>query len=368
MITPAQEPDTEVENRTSNEGLARTLSGYASPGIQYAVFEPAHDKRLFCAGMSDAAAHRNVSAETIFLSASTTKIITAILVLQLVQGNLLGLDDALSDYVPYSPYPSQITLRMLLNHSSGIANPNPMTWVHRLDEQGWPGEEKMLDAILARYRHVNFAPGLRYQYSNIGYWLLGRVLDRVTHLSYAELVRTQIVAKLDLREDELSCNPRIDDNLARGHLNRFGFIYPLSRLMMKAEIWDRPAGRWARTVPLTMDGVAYGGVFATAKGYLAILSDLLSQEPRLISTPMRKELFTPQTARSGDPLGVTLGFRAGEHLGRRYFSKPGGGPGFCSNVRIYPHESKATVFLRNTLAFSEQAIEAITDDLDQWVL
>jgi D-alanyl-D-alanine carboxypeptidase len=365
LITLMQGSETNANGCANAEGITAIAARFASPGIQYAVFDANCGERLFCSGVSDAAVNLDVNAATIFLSASTTKVLTTLLVLQLVERGLLRLDDPLKDYCMESPYPSQVTLRMLLNHSSGIPNPSPMTWVHRLDEPGWSGEGKALDAILARYPHLTFAPGSGFQYSNIGYWLLGRVLERVAGRSYAELVRTRIVARLDLPDHNLSCDPDPNRNLARGHLNRFGFVYPIARLTMPTDIWDKSAGRWARLFPLAMNGPAYGGVFATAQGYLSVLSDLLSEKPRLISAPMHKELFRPQLDSSGNPLGVTLGFRQGESEGRRYFSKPGGGLGFCSNIRIYPNEHKATVFLRNTLAFSEKAIESISTDLDR---
>lgn len=156
-----------------------------------------------------------------FLSASTSKVITAILLLQLAAAKSLSLDDTLNQTCPKSPYPKEITLRMLLNHCSGIPNPNPMTWVHRLADRGSFDEDKALDTILAHHAQTAFAPGARYGYSNIGYWLLGRVLERVSGKSYAGLVQTGIADRLDLRQEDLSCNPLSGVPLACGHLKRW---------------------------------------------------------------------------------------------------------------------------------------------------
>lgn len=86
---------------------------------------------------------------------------------------------------------------------------------------------------------------------------------------------------------------------------------------MPAELWDRPTGALARLLPLNTNGPAYGGIFATSRGYLRVLTNLLSLQPRLRSVPLHDELLKPQHDATGRPLGVTLGVRIGENRGRR---------------------------------------------------
>src|SRR2546425_3195468 len=123
------------------------------------------------------------SAETVYLYGSMTKLFTATAVMQLRERGLIELDRPVRDYVQDFPLTStsgrEITTRHLLSHSSGIANPLPIKWVHLANEP-----EVTLDALtsqlLTKYRRLTFEPGSRYAYSNLGYLVLGQVVERVS--------------------------------------------------------------------------------------------------------------------------------------------------------------------------------------------
>lgn len=110
---------------------------------------------------------------------------------------------------------------------------------------------------------------------------------------------------------------------------------------------------------------AYGGAFATARGYGKLLSDLLREHSRVLSDTSRHALLSSEYHSKGHPLGVTLAFREGDLDGARYLSKPGGGPGVSGNMRLYPARGIATVFLSNTMRVSESAIQEVSDGLDR---
>ena len=94
-----------------------------------------------------------------------------------------------------------------------------------------------------------------------------------------------------------------------------------------------------------MDGAAYGGLFATTRGFCGFL---------------RKQLAGGHS----EPFG----WRAGTLAGVAYLGKPGGGPGFCGNVRLYPRLGLATAWFANRTAVQEAKIVAFTDAVDEaWV-
>lgn len=112
-----------------------------------------------------------------------TKTITAIAVLQLAERQKLNIDDKAAKYIEH-PYSPEITIRQLLNHTSGIPDPIPLKWVHLANSRDKFDEDKALGVVLRDNSKPDNAPGEIYAYSNIGYWLLGKVIEAVAKHDY----------------------------------------------------------------------------------------------------------------------------------------------------------------------------------------
>ena len=106
-----------------------------------------------------------------------SKTITAVGVMQLVEAGRVGLDDPVERYVDSLPYGSSVTVRQLISHTSGIPNPIPLRWVHPEARHGSFDENAALATVLRDHQRLSFEPGTKYAYSNIGYWLLGKVVE-----------------------------------------------------------------------------------------------------------------------------------------------------------------------------------------------
>jgi CubicO group peptidase (beta-lactamase class C family) len=134
--------------------------------------------------------HRPVDADTSYNWASITKTMTAIAILQLRDRGQLSLDDSAVRYVPelrqvhdeFGPTDA-ITIRQLLTHSAGFRNP---TWPWDCDDKtncDWqpfePTKWAQVDAMLP-YTHIAFKPGGRWSYSNLGYVILGQIIERLS--------------------------------------------------------------------------------------------------------------------------------------------------------------------------------------------
>lgn len=106
-----------------------------------------------------------------------------------VEQNVLSLDDTLDAWLPL-PYADTVTLRMLLNHTSGIPDYTQEAWFLArymgLPSKQWRADE--LVSVIAG-RPLEFAPGSRHKYSNSNYVLLGLILEKVTGKSYGVLLR-----------------------------------------------------------------------------------------------------------------------------------------------------------------------------------
>ena len=137
--------------------------------------------------------------DTIFEAGSVSKQFTAAAVLLLARDGKLSLDDPVRKHIPELPeYAEPITIRQMLHHTSGLRDWGSIEWI-----AGWPRGTRVythahvLD-ILARQRHLNFAPGTRWSYSNSGYNLSAIIVSRVAGESFAEFTRKRIFEPLGM--------------------------------------------------------------------------------------------------------------------------------------------------------------------------
>ncbi len=128
-----------------------------------------------------------------------TKLFTATAVMQLRERGQVELDRSARDYVHDFPLRSasgrEITVRHLLSHSSGIANPIPIKWVHLADEPAVT-LDTLTGRLLNKYHRLTFEPGSRYAYSNLGYLVLGQLVERVSGVSFPQYVQQHILSHL----------------------------------------------------------------------------------------------------------------------------------------------------------------------------
>jgi D-alanyl-D-alanine carboxypeptidase len=189
---------------TQDEQLRQLLDRWRQradvPAMTLAVDSPGHDPFVTASGTKERDGDTPATADAQFRVASTTKLFVATVVLQLVEEGRLRLDAPVSTYVPGFRHAHGVTIRQLLNHTSGIPDYTRTEHFHEglLEhrDREWSTEELL--ALVAGIRR-DFAPGSDYLYSNTGYLLLGRVIDTVTGSTWAAEVRRRILDPLRLR-------------------------------------------------------------------------------------------------------------------------------------------------------------------------
>lgn len=345
--------------------LDRLVSQGRITGLQYVVVDKQGIRFEYYGGLRDIGARLPVTAETTFMAASSTKALTAAAVLQLVQQGKVDLDKSLSAYYPHHPYGEQVTVRRLLNQSAGIPNPLPLRWLHTVEEHTNFDEEAALQAVLHKSRSLAFTPGEKYGYSNISYWLLGMVIRQASGQPYCDHMRTHVFEPLGIPQAELNCLIPDLARHARGYQRKYSLLGLFLYLAMDRRLLEgSEAGRF-RLKPVYMNGPAYGGLNGTARAFGRFLQDQLRDDPVLLDSATRALFFSPQRNNRGQELVTTLGWHRGRVGDVPYYGKPGGGPGFHSNLRIYPSAGLATVWLANETAVSEAPINRFGDWLDQ---
>lgn len=164
-------------------------------------------------GDADIAAHQPVTANSLFRIASISKPITAVAILQLVEQKKLSLEDKVFDILKYEPHlesgktfderQKQITIRQLLQHRGGWDRDKSFDAMFQAipfaDKLQIPPPAQPDDVIRCMLGlPLDFAPGERYAYSNYGYCLLGRVIEKLSRQSYEDYVQSQVLSPLGI--------------------------------------------------------------------------------------------------------------------------------------------------------------------------
>ena len=158
------------------------------------------------------------STRTLFRIASMSKSFTAMAILQLRDAGLLSLDDPASEYLPelaslqlLTSDAPEITIRHLLTHSAGFPEDNP--WGDRQLAES----DEMLRALVAAGISFSNAPGIAYEYSNLGFALLGRIVESVTGRRLPEYTRSEIFAPLGMSSTVWEFERAAAEDLALGY-------------------------------------------------------------------------------------------------------------------------------------------------------
>lgn len=331
--------------------LSTVVTDSKTPGIQYLVLDSAQAVFEYNGGWADIRRRVPMDATTTMMAYSMSKTITAAAVLQLVEAGKVGLDDPADRYVGSSPYGPSITVGELLSHTSGVPNPLPLRWVHPVARHETFDESAALAAALREHPHLSFRPGTRYAYSNIGYWLLGKAVERASGETFASYVDEHVLSPLGVSPQELGYAIPDPTHHATGYLEKYSFLNLAKRFLIDREFIGEYEGRWLRIHTHYVNGPAFGGLVGTARGFGKFLQDQLRQHSRLFGDTTRSLFYAPQQTRQGTPVAMTLGWHIGRWGGTRFLYKEGGGGGFHSVMRVYPANGIATVMMTNATGF-----------------
>ncbi|AMM91693.1 D-alanyl-D-alanine carboxypeptidase [Peribacillus simplex] len=198
-------------DRTSVKQAMRDTLQLGYPGI-LAEIHKGGKTWSYAAGIADLSTKKPMKTDFRFRIGSVTKTFIATVLLQLAGENRLNLDDSIEKWLPGviqgNGYDSnQITIRQILNHTSGIAD-----YIKSKDfdikdtKKSYTAEEFVKMGVSLP---PDFAPGKGWSYSNTGYVLLGILIEKVTGNSYAEEVENRIIEPLELSNTFLPGNSTV---------------------------------------------------------------------------------------------------------------------------------------------------------------
>lgn len=228
-VSSSLQTNTQRDRTSVKQAMRDTLQlGY--PGILAKTSEGGKTWG-YAAGIADLRTKKPMKTDFRFRIGSVTKTFTATVVLQLAGENRLNLDDYIEDWLPgviqgngYDD--KQITIRQLLNHTSGIANYTRSKDFNMMDTKKSYTAEGLVKMGISM--PPDFAPGKSWSYSNTGYVLLGILIEKVTGNSYAEEIENRIIEPLELANTFLPGNSSVIPGTkhARGYIQLDGASEP----------------------------------------------------------------------------------------------------------------------------------------------
>ena len=330
---------------------------------------PGGIEQLSSAGVADTSSRRRVTADTVYLWFSMTKIVTATAVMQLVDRDALNLDDPVERFLPEFPRPRSgwpaVEVRHLLSHSAGVGNPMPVRWVHPAAETGRDPHDFAVE-LLAKHDRLRFPAGSKAVYSNLGYIALGEVIAAASGQSYEDYVRTRILEPLFMANTGFGYSVASEDDVATGYQRRFHPMTPLFWLLLPKGIMGASEHRFVALNRFLVDGPAYGGLVGSARDAARFMGVHLNggefDGVRLLSPKGVEAMQTLQS--SGRKLEVGFGWfrRGADRTAGDFWEHLGGGGGFWSVMRIYPARGVGVLSMGNATSYDHDAVADVGRD------
>jgi CubicO group peptidase (beta-lactamase class C family) len=326
-----------------------------SPSIQYILFDKNSIIKRCSFGFADIENKKDVDENTTYNAYSVTKTFTALAILQLAEQKKLDLEQPVFRYLPGIQFGSDIIVRHLLTHTSGIANPMPLSWIHLKSEHKMFDRNRFFEEILLKKSRTRSEPNEKFAYSNLGYFLLGQIIEKVSGTTYEKYIKHNLIDVLGIKESELGFET--DDSVvhAGGYHKKSSFSnLILGFLLDRSKYMSKKGGKWIRFSDFYVNGPSYGGLIGTPDAFVKYIQELLNPDCRLISDNYRKMLFTENYTNNNVPTGMCNSWFTGRLNANKYYAHAGGGGGFYCEIRIYPDSGIGSVVFFNRTGFSDE--------------
>jgi D-alanyl-D-alanine carboxypeptidase len=273
----------------------------------------------------------------------------------LAEAGKLRLEEPVSTYLPEFPYDKTITVSQLLSHTAGIPNPLPLRWIHLAEEHDDFERDNFFKDVFTKHPELDFEPGSEFKYSNLGYVVLGQLVERVSGQSFEQYVYNYIITPAGADTSELSF--RLDpETHATGYHKWWSLTnFALGFMIDKGRFMGEKEGAWQPFNAFYNNGIAYGGMFGSADGLVKYAQALLKPNSVLLSDEYKKILFTECSVKD-KPTGMSLSWFTGSLKGNRYLAHAGGGGGYYAELRIYPDLGIGSVIMYNRSGMTDERI------------
>jgi CubicO group peptidase (beta-lactamase class C family) len=329
--TAVRPPLTALQIASIDRFMEREMAQTHVPGAAVGIYSRGTILLAKGYGLANVELNVPVKPETIFQSGSVGKQFVSAAIMMLVQEGRISLDDSIAKYFPNAPASwKPIEIKNLLSHTSGLAeyeSPDRIgpsgPFYLRLDFT----ENELLAKIEAL--PIDNPPGVKWDYRNTNYVLLGMLIHRVTGMFYADYLAMRIFEPLGMTTTRLISDQDIIPNRAAGYQWEGG--------KLENQDWVSP------TFNSTADGTLYFTVLDLAKWDAALYGT------QLLNRSSLDRIWTVYRLNDGkpNPDGYGFGWEIGQQNGHRLLEHGGAWQGFTCQISRYPNDSLTVVVLNN---------------------
>jgi D-alanyl-D-alanine carboxypeptidase len=210
-------PIAESSRIALEKALDEAFSKSGLPGVIVGLWIPGTGNWIASRGVSDLKTKAPMTADLQAPIGSITKSFAVTIALQLVGEGKLRLEDTIERWYPQIPDASAITIKMLLNHSSGFADISMLQLnLHCADPKRLVSADELI-AMGIKLPRAKFAPGKGSLYSSLNTIVLGRILEKITGESFAALLSERLLKPLALHRTKLDTDGKLDPPFCHGY-------------------------------------------------------------------------------------------------------------------------------------------------------
>jgi CubicO group peptidase (beta-lactamase class C family) len=311
-------------SKKQGNAVDKIFAEWSKPGAPGAAVGVIKDGKLIYAkgyGLANLEYDIPNDADSVFRIASTSKQFTAACIVLLAERGELNLTDTLDKFLPDFPdYAKDITIRHLLNHTSGIRDYLTLADLKGLGVEDYY-QDKDVISWLVNQTELSFPPGEEYLYSNSGYWLLGKIVEQVAGMNMAEFAEQEIFKPLNMAHTHFHNNhKKIVRKRASGYTPTNGDSYEISMT--------------------SLDMIGDGGIFTTIND-IKKWDDAFYQSS-VLSPEFWQEMSTQGVLNNGEQISYASGLIIDDYKGLKTVSHGGAFVGFRAELLRFP-EQKFTV-------------------------
>ena len=343
MLPHPAVPAAPVDRDQLKGWLNSIVSSQAATAISITVIHNGEVAWEMASGTANPYRDQETTPQTRYHIWSVTKLATALTILTLAEDQQLDLDLPVTDILPwldiYEDTENRMTTRDLLRHTSGLQDTVPAVFGWLQYDENLPNQTEFLRQRMPDYRDLSFQPGTNRSYSNLGYMLLGAIIEQQTGKAYEDEVYERVLEPAGMTSSGFAFGAPQTANEALGSHPLAHFFTPI--LPFFADLNDLVRERDGRIWWLNrvyIKATPPTGLIASARDAARLGAAAMEGGPVLQSEDTVRLMIAPE------PKNFSLGWfeRDAE---AQWLQHRGGGPGFAAVVRVYPAQGLSIAVL-----------------------
>lgn len=323
--------------------LDKIVSAQAATAISIAVIQDGEVVWEMALGTANPDRHQKATPQTRYHIWSVTKLATAQTILSLVEDQQLDLDLPVAEILPWLDIDegteNRMTTRDLLRHTSGLQDTVPAVFGWLQYDGNLPNQTAFLRQKMPDYRDLVFQPGTNRSYSNLGYMLLGAIIEAQTGKSYEDAVFERVLEPAGMESSSFVFGAPQTVNEALGSHPLVHFFTPVLPYFADLNDLVRERDRriwWLNRVYIKATPPT--GLIASARDTARLGAATMAKGPVLQHDDTVRLMIAP------DPENFSLGWFERDEAAK-WLQHRGGGPGFAAVVRVYPAQGLSIAVL-----------------------